>query len=145
LTLSRREPLQWFQKEENMLLKIGELAKQTGLTIRALRHYDDIGLLSPSIRSDAGYRLYDRADVARLHGIQALKQLGLDLAGIGDLLDGGAMPLPELIARQLTARAAHRAGARPARSAVKAAGAIGAWRHPEAGRLADHSGVNDHA
>jgi len=86
-----------------MLLKIGELAKQTGLTIRALRHYDDIGLLSPSIRSDAGYRLYGQADVARLHSIQALKQLGLDLAGIGDLLAGGAMPLPALLGRQLTA------------------------------------------
>ena len=41
-----------------MLLKVGELAKQTGLTVRALHHYDDIGLLQPSARSDAGYRLY---------------------------------------------------------------------------------------
>ena len=41
-----------------MLLKIGELAKRTGLTVRALHHYDAIGLLSPSARPDAGYRLF---------------------------------------------------------------------------------------
>ena len=46
-----------------MLLKVGELAKQTGLTVRALHHYDDIGLLQPSVRSDAGYRLYTRKDI----------------------------------------------------------------------------------
>ena len=40
-----------------MLLQVGELAKRTGLTIRTLHHYDDIGLLQPSARSDAGYRL----------------------------------------------------------------------------------------
>lgn len=42
-----------------MLLKIGELGKRTGLTVRALRHDDAIGLLTPSARSDAGYRLYE--------------------------------------------------------------------------------------
>lgn len=40
-----------------MLLKVGELAKRTGLTVRTLHHYDSIGLLHPSARSDAGYRL----------------------------------------------------------------------------------------
>ncbi|WP_263404975.1 MerR family DNA-binding transcriptional regulator [Pseudomonas aeruginosa] len=55
-----------------MLLKVGELAKQTGLTVRALHHYDDIGLLQPSARSDAGYRLYTPKDITRLHQIQAL-------------------------------------------------------------------------
>jgi hypothetical protein len=50
-----------------MALKIGELARRTGLTVRTLHHYDAIGLLKPSARSDAGYRLYGRNDVARLH------------------------------------------------------------------------------
>lgn len=86
-----------------MLLKIGELAGQTGLSVRALRHYDAIGLLTPSIRSDAGYRQYDRADVARLHGIQALKQLGFSLARIGELLAGGDVALPDIISQQLAA------------------------------------------
>jgi hypothetical protein len=65
-----------------MLLKIGDLAKRTGLTIRALHHYDSIKLLTPSARSDAGYRLYNQADIARLHQILALRQFGLSLADI---------------------------------------------------------------
>ncbi|MBI3283816.1 MAG: MerR family DNA-binding transcriptional regulator, partial [Burkholderiales bacterium] len=48
-----------------MLLKIGELASRSGLTVRTLHHYDQIGLLKPSARSEADYRLYDRADIAR--------------------------------------------------------------------------------
>jgi DNA-binding transcriptional MerR regulator len=47
------------------MLKVGELAERAGLTVRTLHHYDSIGLLRPSARSDAGYRLYDRNDVAR--------------------------------------------------------------------------------
>ena len=76
-----------------MLLKVGELARHSGLTVRTLHHYDEIGLLKPTGRSDSGYRLYSRADVARLHGVQALRHLGLALADIGAMLDGqGASP-----------------------------------------------------
>jgi DNA-binding transcriptional MerR regulator len=71
-----------------MHLKVGELARRTGLTVRALHHYDEIGLLKPSGRSASGYRMYDAQDVARLHAIQALRYLGLPLAEIGPLLDG---------------------------------------------------------
>ena len=84
-----------------MLLKVGELATRTGLTVRTLHHYDAIGLLHPSARSEAGYRLYSRADVARLHGIQALRQLGLPLTDIGHTLDGDGAALPAIIARQI--------------------------------------------
>jgi DNA-binding transcriptional MerR regulator len=70
-----------------MHLKVGELARRTGLTVRTLHHYDEIGLLKPSGRSDSGYRMYDAQDVARLHAIQALRYLGLPLAEIGPLLD----------------------------------------------------------
>lgn len=74
-------------------LKVGELAKSSGLTVRTLHHYDEIGLLKPSGRSEAGYRLYSEADVARLHGIQALRHLGLPLADIAALFEGrGAAP-----------------------------------------------------
>lgn len=86
-----------------MLLKIGELAKRTSLTVRTLHHYDELGLLSPSARSEAGYRLYNRADVARLHHILALRQLGLPLADIGASLANQGLELPQLIARQLQA------------------------------------------
>ncbi|MFK0378171.1 MerR family transcriptional regulator [Pandoraea sp. NPDC090278] len=69
-----------------MRLKVGELAKRSGLTVRALHHYDTLGLLSPSARSDAGYRLYDLSDIARLHEIQALRRFGMSLSDIGQWL-----------------------------------------------------------
>ena len=71
-----------------MLLKVGELARHTGLTVRTLHHYDEIGLLKPSGRSGSGYRLYSQADVQRLHGIQSLRHLGLALSDIAGVLDG---------------------------------------------------------
>jgi len=88
-----------------MLLKVGELAKRTGLTVRTLHHYDSIGLLQPSARSDSGYRLYDPHDVARLHGIQALRGLGLALEDIGRLLADEGASLPGIVDRQLRALA----------------------------------------
>lgn len=84
-----------------MLLKVGELAKHTGLTVRTLHHYDAIGLLAPSARSDAGYRLYNAADIGRLHAIQALRLLGLPLAEIGGLLGAESGSLPTIIQRQM--------------------------------------------
>jgi len=86
-----------------MLLKIGELAARTGLTVRTLHHYDELGLLSPSVRSDAGYRLYGPADVARLFRILALRQLGLPLTDIGASLASEGTALPALIERQMQA------------------------------------------
>lgn len=71
-----------------MHLKVGELARRTGLTVRTLHHYDEIGLLKPSVRSDAGYRMYSGQDVARLHTIQALRHLGLALGEIAPILEG---------------------------------------------------------
>lgn len=84
-----------------MALKIGELAGRTGLTVRALRHYDDIGLLVPSVRSASGYRLYDRHDVARLYRILALRRLGLSLADIKRLLAEGAGGISDVLTRQV--------------------------------------------
>lgn len=86
-----------------MLLKVGELATRTGLTVRTLHHYDTIALLKPSARSDAGYRLYNQDDVARLHAIQALRHMGLSLADVGDMLARGGEGLGDTIARQVRA------------------------------------------
>ncbi|RDJ56058.1 MerR family transcriptional regulator, partial [Acinetobacter baumannii] len=86
-----------------MLLKVGELAKQTGLTVRALHHYDDIGLLQPSARSDAGYRLYTPKDITRLHQIQALRGLGMSLAEIYTVLEDPNLALLPIIDRQIQA------------------------------------------
>lgn len=86
-----------------MMLKVGELAQRSGLTVRALHHYDQIGLLVPSTRSEAGYRLYTAADVARLHAIQALRGLGVPLGQIGGLMAGDGSDLPAILARQVRA------------------------------------------
>lgn len=60
-------------------LRVGELARRTGLTVRALHHYDAIGLIRPSRHTAAGHRLYTAADVARLQQVLSLRQLGLSL------------------------------------------------------------------
>lgn len=84
-------------------MRIGELAKHAGLTVRTLHHYDAIGLLKPSDRTEGGYRVYGQADVARLHAIQAMRQLGLPLEDIGRLLDDGGATLPVIVEQQLRA------------------------------------------
>jgi MerR family transcriptional regulator, thiopeptide resistance regulator len=84
-----------------MLLKVGELARRSGLTVRTLHHYDAIGLLTPSARAENGYRLYDRDDIARLHQIQALRRFGLALAEIQAWLAQPQTPLMSIVARQI--------------------------------------------
>lgn len=66
---------------------IGEVAKATGLTVRALHHYDAVGLVRPSDRTGAGYRLYGDNDLARLARVVALRQLGLGLEQVAAALD----------------------------------------------------------
>jgi DNA-binding transcriptional MerR regulator len=83
------------------MLKVGELAARVGMTVRALHHYDSIGLLVPSARSDAGYRLYDRNDVARLHQIQALRKFGMALADIGAYLASPEASPISIVVRQI--------------------------------------------
>jgi DNA-binding transcriptional MerR regulator len=68
-------------------LKVGELAKRTGLTIRTLHHYDEIGLLKPSLHTGSGHRLYAASDVARLQQVVSLRQLGFSLEEIQACLD----------------------------------------------------------
>jgi len=81
--------------------QIGELAKQTGLSVRALRHYDELGLLIPSERTGSGYRLYAEVDVQRLYRIVALRQLGFPLEEIANMLDEDQPDLPETARRHL--------------------------------------------
>lgn len=84
-----------------MLLKIGELAKRTGVTIRALRHYDEIGLLSPSSRSEGGFRLYSLEDVGKLYRIQALCRLNLPLAEVRQVMAAGNATFPDIVEKQI--------------------------------------------
>lgn len=88
-----------------MLLKVGELAQRSGLTVRTLHHYDAIGLLKPSARSEAGYRLYDRGDVARLHAIQSLRHLGMKLDDMAEVLAGAGAAPGALLQQQIDALA----------------------------------------
>ncbi|HGL6559935.1 TPA: MerR family transcriptional regulator [Enterobacter hormaechei] len=85
-----------------MLIQVGELAKRAGITVRTLHHYEQTELLLPSARSAAGYRLYNLADVQRLHMIQALAKAGLELAEIRDFLEQRSLSLAELLDGQIT-------------------------------------------
>ena len=59
--------------------KVGELARRTGVSVRALHHYEEIGLLVPSWRTESGHRLYSEPDIIRLTQIVSLRQIGLSL------------------------------------------------------------------
>ena len=79
---------------------IGRFAREAGVSIRTLRHYDQQGLLAPSRVSPAGYRLYAEADLPRLQQILALKYLGFSLAEIRGLVAAGPQRLPDVLAQQ---------------------------------------------
>jgi MerR family transcriptional regulator, thiopeptide resistance regulator len=84
------------------LWKVGDLAKMTGLTVRTMRFYDQIGLFSPSGQTESGHRLYNQSDLSRLHQILTLKELGLSLEEIKLALDGNEISPLEIISLQKT-------------------------------------------
>lgn len=69
------------------MFKIGEVAHQTGLTIRTLHHFDEIRLLEPSQRDPSGYRRYSKEDLAKLQQILLYRELGIPLADIKKTLE----------------------------------------------------------
>ncbi|MFE5317650.1 MerR family transcriptional regulator [Paenibacillus sp. NPDC056579] len=81
--------------------KVGELAKLTGLTVRTLRFYDQIGLFSPSDQTESGHRLYNESDLSRLQQIVSLKELGLSLDEVKSVLDGGQYSPLEIVTMQM--------------------------------------------
>ena len=68
-------------------LKVGELARRTGLSVRTLHYYDQIGLLSPAHHTGGGHRLYAADDIVRLQQIVSLRQLGFSLDEIRGCLE----------------------------------------------------------
>ncbi len=82
--------------------KVGELARATGLTIRALHHYDDIGLLVPG-RTHSGHRVYSHTDVERLYRVLALRGIGMALDEIGAVLDDEGVSLIDTVRRHVAA------------------------------------------
>ncbi|MEE1783757.1 MerR family transcriptional regulator [Streptomyces sp. SP17BM10] len=69
------------------LYSIGELSRRTGLSVRTIRFYSDSGVVAPTTRSPAGYRLYDLDALLRLELLRTLRELGVDLATIQRVLD----------------------------------------------------------
>ncbi|MET9879922.1 MerR family transcriptional regulator [Actinacidiphila glaucinigra] len=68
-------------------MQIGEVAARTELSLRTIRHYEETGLVTPSARSQGGFRLYTETDVARLMVIRRMKPLGFTLDQMRDLLE----------------------------------------------------------
>lgn len=66
---------------------IGAVAERTGLSLRTLRHWDEVGLVTPSGRTDGGFRLYTEADVERILLVRRMKPLGFSLDEMAELLD----------------------------------------------------------
>lgn len=89
------------QHTTQTLWTVGEVAELTRVSIRTLHHYDDLGLLKPSERSEANYRLYTAGDLARLYRILTWRELGFPLGEIGRLLE--ADPAEEKRALELQA------------------------------------------
>jgi DNA-binding transcriptional MerR regulator len=69
------------------LMQIGEVAERTGLSLRTIRYYEEVGLVVPSARSQGGFRLYTDPDVLRLLTIKRMKPLELTLEQMRELLD----------------------------------------------------------
>ncbi|MGI6381482.1 MAG: TipAS antibiotic-recognition domain-containing protein [Anaerolineae bacterium] len=67
---------------------VGQLASMAGVSVRTLHHYDEIGLLTPTARSESGYRLYGEDDLYRLQQVLLYREMGLPLREIGRILDG---------------------------------------------------------
>jgi DNA-binding transcriptional MerR regulator len=84
-------------------MQIGEVAERIGLSLRTIRYYEEVGLITPSARSQGGFRLYTEHDASRLQLVKDMKPLGFsldemrDLLGVLDQLDGideAASPTP---------------------------------------------------
>jgi DNA-binding transcriptional MerR regulator len=68
-------------------MQIGAVAERTGLSLRTIRHYEEVGLVIPSARSKGGFRLYTEADIERLMVIRRMKPLDFSLEEMRDLLE----------------------------------------------------------
>lgn len=83
------------------LRKIGDMADATGMTVRTLHYYEEIGLLAPNTRTEAGHRLYGPDAVRRLYQISVLRQLGLPLDGVRTILERGGADMRSLLTEHL--------------------------------------------
>src|SRR5262245_35351804 len=116
--------------------RIGELARATKVTVRALHHYDRLGLLVPSSRTSGGHRCYTGADVRRLHTILALRGFGLSLQDIARTLAAGGEDPREILGRQLAETQEHIRKARRVQGRLMAVlGALDRMQEPTTGEF----------
>ncbi|MBF6082849.1 MerR family transcriptional regulator [Nocardia cyriacigeorgica] len=94
--------------ESSGYLQIGQVAERTELSLKSIRHWDEVGLVQPSARSAGGFRLYTEADVERMLVIRRMKPLGFTLAEMKQLLS--AVDVLDDVSADPAARAAARAG-----------------------------------
>ncbi|MFG1621688.1 MerR family transcriptional regulator [Kribbella sp. NPDC049227] len=83
-------------------LTVGEVSTRLGVTVRALHHWDEVGLARPSLRTAGGYRLYTAADLERLQRIVVYRELGLGLDRIRAILDDSTADVPGALRAQQT-------------------------------------------
>src|ERR1051326_2778900 len=87
------------------LLKVGELARRTGKTVRAVHLYEELGLLQPAVRSKGGFRLYLAKAVTRIEWIQKLQDMGFSLTEIKAFLrvweESGTAPKAMAVVREI--------------------------------------------
>jgi MerR family transcriptional regulator, copper efflux regulator len=81
------EDIQEIAEDGEKLLQVGDIAKASGKTVRAIHHYEDVGLLRPHARSKGRYRLYDQAALNRVRWIGKLHDLGLSLSQIQEMVE----------------------------------------------------------
>lgn len=89
--------------EPSTVRKIGEISAATGMTIRTLHYYEEIGLITPTARTDAGHRLYGPDALEQLYRISFLRQLGLPLDGVRDTIGSGTGDIRSVMATHLEA------------------------------------------
>ncbi len=120
-----------------MAFTVGELAKLTGITVRTLHHYDELGLVQPSGRTAAGYRLYEERDVLRLQQVLLYRELGLALEQIAAVIDDPAF-------ERADALRAHRAALLERRGRIDAmVAAVDAALRLEEGKTMETKDVTD--
>ncbi|QOR69790.1 MerR family transcriptional regulator [Ruania alkalisoli] len=74
-------------EQDKQHMQIGAVAERTGLSLRTIRYYEEVGLVTPSARTSGGFRLYTEADVARLRVAMGMKPLGFSLEEMRELME----------------------------------------------------------
>jgi DNA-binding transcriptional MerR regulator len=116
--------------DDDAFLSIGDLARHTGLPVKTIRYYADIGLVPPTDRSPAGYRRYDAVALARLDLVRTLRELGIDLGTVRQVLDR-TLTLADMATAHAAALDAQIRLLRTRRSVLRAVAALGIDDHEE--------------